>query len=132
MAANVLESIDALFADGAGAGAEASIAPIEESTEAPKPKTHATELEDLDKFIEDEMEKRKTAIGMTWRKLDKCFKWKALKEHLVSLGFAPADELYKRVETLLKSNDLSTTVEYNREEKKITQINHPDLSLMYK
>lgn len=141
MAANVLESIDALFSGQGGDGGKGDQEGVQEDPsviiEDPdavteiKPKTHANDLEDLDKFIEDEMERRKTGIGMTWRKLDKCFKWQALKDHLMSLGVSSTDELYKKVEALLKSNDLATTVEYNKEEKKITRINHPDVATIY-
>ena len=121
MAANVLESIDALFS------------PITD-VEIPKVElekaTHANDLEDLDKYIDNEIELRKTAIGMTWRKLDKCFKWQAIQTHLESAGIGPEDELYKRAEELMKSNDLATSVEYNKEEKKIVRINHPDFKLL--
>lgn len=137
MAANVLESIDALFAGGkeiddtkVDVKEEIQDEEIEASE---RPKTHANELDDLEKFIDDEMERQKTSIGMTWRKLAKCFKWQALKDHLVFHGIAPTDELHKKVEALLKSNGLtdSTLVEYNKEEKKIVRINHPDLMVLY-
>ena len=131
MAANVLDSIDALFQR-----TEENDPPVEnEQGLVTEPKTHANELEDLERFIEDEMERRKTSFGMTWRKLDKCFKWQALKDHLVFLGFTYSEksDLYKQVEALLKSNDLATSasVEYDKEEKKITRINHPDLVKIY-
>lgn len=137
MAAIVLESIDALFlrtqspAEPPSSSSSSSSPSTEEPTEKEAPQTHARDLADLDKFIDDEMERQKTAIGMTWRKLAKCFKWEALKGHLEAKGVLPENELYRRAEALLKSNDLATGVEYNKEKKEITRVTHPEFLGIY-
>jgi hypothetical protein len=152
MAATVLDSIESLFlrcddvtsntlptvreeeetaTDIVVVSSSSSSSPANVAASSAQAPTHANDLEDLDRYIDNEMELRKTAIGMTWRKLDKCFKWQAMQSHLDDAGISQNDDIRKRAEELLKSNELATSVEYSKEEKKILRINHPDFVSIY-
>lgn len=120
MASTVLDNIESLFVR------EVKPPPTQE---VPANATHANDLEDLQNYIDDEMERRKTSIGMTWRKLDKCFKWQAMQAHLDDVG--ATNDIRRRAGELLKSNELATSVEYSKVDQKILRINHPEFHSMY-
>ena len=133
MASTVLDSIESLFLEGPKTPLptvrEEENEDIVEVHPLPPPATptHVNNIEDMNRYIDDEMERRKTSVGMTWRKLEKCFKWQAMQALLDGAGIDRTNDIWKKAEELLKSNELAaTSVEYSKEENKILRINHPD------
>ena len=67
---------------------------------------------------------------MTWRKLDACFKWRALQDYLRSLGVREGDPAYVRARELLRGGKLAAgVVEYDACAARITRVAHEDLTL---
>lgn len=133
---SVIERIDRIFEGSAGdgpgakAGAGATEAEVEEAASpqtavAPKAgvDSHAQQLVDLERFIDGEIRDRIGAPNMTWRKLEACFKWRALQDYMAARGVASDSATFSRVRDLLRAQQL-TAVEYDARSHAIRRINH--------
>lgn len=102
------------------------------STNAPSISTtiHKQELAELDQYIDCEIASRLSASGMTWRKLDACFKWRALKAYLATLNIAEGSDAYEQARSLLKLSDFASAVEYDARSQKIVRVNHELFSMV--
>ena len=87
---------------------------------------HAQQLVELDRFIDGEIDQRLGAPNMTWRKLETCFKWRALQEYLTQLGLPLDDPAFAQARELLRAHEL-TSVEYDAPSRAITRINHASM-----
>lgn len=85
--------------------------------------THAQEMAALDRFIDNEIRDRVGAPNMTWRKLEACFKWRALQDYMVARGVTAGCAAFAQVRGLLKERQLDA-VEYDAGARKIKRINH--------
>ena len=96
---------------------------IQEAAKAPAVDTHAQQLVDLERFIDGEIRDRISAPTMTWRKLEACFKWRALQDYMAARGVASDSATFARIRDLLRSQQL-TAVEYDAKSQAIRRINH--------
>ena len=85
--------------------------------------SHAQEMVELDRFIDGEIRDRIGAPNMTWRKLEACFKWRALQEYMSARGITSTNAAFSQVRGLLQERQLDS-VEYDASSQKIRKINH--------
>ena len=93
------------------------------AVKVPAVDTHAQQLVDLERFIDGEIRDRISAPTMTWRKLEACFKWRALQDYMAARGVASDSATFVRIRDLLRSQQL-TAVEYDAKSQAIRRINH--------
>ena len=83
----------------------------------------------MNSFIDVEISKRIGAPNMTWRKLEVCFKWRALQEFLRARGVPEGSENHALVRRLLQAQEL-TDVEYDAATRAIVRINHAECAAL--
>jgi hypothetical protein len=117
-ASTVIDNLDRLFAAPAIAGGGPPTAAVSKAAfggktdpDAPprrppgcfapqqqqQTQTHAQEMVALDRFIEGEIRDRVRAPNMTWRKLEACFKWRALQDYMAARGIASGSSDFQQV-----------------------------------
>lgn len=122
----VIDRLDQLFVQQEDHRTHAPTQQQQQQTPHAPPRTfvtHAQELAALDRFIDNEIRDRVGAPNMTWRKLDACFKWRALQEYMVARGVTAGGAAFAQVRGLLQERQLDA-VEYDAGARKIKRINH--------
>lgn len=79
-------------------------------------------MPDLKVFIDREIVER-LAKNVSWNKLDSCFKWQRVMEHLEGMGVTADDPRIQDVRSLLKKG-LLVDVDYDAVEKKVLRLGH--------